>query len=109
MGELLGGVVRAVPHRDAGHAAPAEAYGDELLILGVERGGVEDFVARYGVTTRSCSTPASRPSTAGPGPMGCRGYFIGAEETVLREIVGPLDPARMVGILGELLAVSGPG
>lgn len=41
--------------------------------------------------------------------MGCRGYFIGAEETVLREIVGPLDPARMVGILGELLAVSGPG
>lgn len=38
-----------------------------------------------------------------------RHYFIGAEGTVLREIVGPLDPARMVEILDELLAGAGPG
>ena len=33
-----------------------------------------------------------------------RHYFIGDEGTVLREVIGPLDPARMVAILEELLA-----
>ena len=69
------------------------------------RDAVADFVERYGVTTRSCSTRPSRPTTAGPGTDGLpRHYFIGAEGTVLREVIGPLDPARMVAILEELLA-----
>lgn len=48
-----------------------------------------------------------------PGPETChrwagtdglpRHYFIGAESTVLREVIGPLEPARMVAVLEDLL------
>jgi cytochrome c biogenesis protein CcmG/thiol:disulfide interchange protein DsbE len=87
----------------------AEVYGDELLILGVdwgeERGGVEDFVARYGVTYPILLDPGLETFYRWSGTDGLpRHYFIGAEGTVLREIVGPLDPARMVAVLEELLA-----
>jgi thiol-disulfide isomerase/thioredoxin len=87
----------------------AEEYPDELLILGVdwgeERGGVEDFVARYGVDYPILLDPGLDTYYRWAGTDGLpRHYFIGAEGTVLREIVGPLDPARMVTILEELLA-----
>ena len=87
----------------------AEEYPDELLILGVdwgeERGGVEDFVARYGVDYPILLDPGLETYYRWAGTDGLpRHYFIGAEGTVLREIVGPLDPARMVTILEELLA-----
>jgi hypothetical protein len=32
-----------------------------------------------------------------------RHYFIGGEGTILREVIGPLEPSRMVAILDELL------
>ena len=87
----------------------AEAYEDELLVLGVnwgeERGGVEDFVERYGVSYPVLLDPGLEAYYRWAANDGLpRHYFIGTEGTVLREIVGPLDPARMVGIVEELLA-----
>ena len=87
----------------------AEAYEDELLVLGVnwgeERGGVEDFVERYGVSYPVLLDPGLEAYYRWAANDGLpRHYFIGAEGTVLREIVGPLDPARMLGIVEELLA-----
>ena len=86
----------------------AEAYPDELLILGVdwgeEAGDVADFVGRYGIEYPILLDPGLETFYRWAGTDGLpRHYFIGAEGTVLREIVGPLDPARMVGILEELL------
>ena len=86
----------------------AEAYPDELLILGVdwgeEAGDVANFVARYGIEYPILLDPGLETFYRWAGTDGLpRHYFIGAEGTVLREIVGPLDPARMVGILEELL------
>ncbi len=87
----------------------AEEYADELLILGIDwgeaRGGVEDFVARYGVDYPILLDPGLDTYYRWAGTDGLpRHYFIGAEGTVLREIVGPLDPARMVAIVEDLLA-----
>lgn len=87
----------------------ADAHADELLILGVDwgegRDAVEDFVARYGVTYPILLDPTLETYYRWAGSDGLpRHYFIGPEGTVLREIIGPLDPARMVAILDELLA-----
>lgn len=86
----------------------AEEYADELLILGVNwgesRDDVADFVARYGIEYPILLDPGLETYYRWAGTDGLpRHYFIGAEGTVLREIVGPLDPARMVGILEALL------
>lgn len=86
----------------------AEAHEGELLVLGVDwgegRDAVEDFVERYGVTYPILLDPTLenyyRWATADGLP---RHYFIGADGTVLREVIGPLDPAQMVTILDELL------
>jgi thiol-disulfide isomerase/thioredoxin len=87
----------------------AEAYPDELLILGVNwgegRDAVTDFVDRYGVTYPILLDPSLEVFYRWAGSDGLpRHYFIGPEGTVLREVIGPLDPARMVAILDELLA-----
>lgn len=86
----------------------AEAHPDELLILGVNWGeGHEtaaDFARRYGVTYPILLDPTLEAYYGWAGGDGLpRHYFVGAEGTVLREIVGPLEPARMVAILDELL------
>ena len=86
----------------------AEAHRDELVILGVnwgeERGSVEDFVERYGVTYPILLDPTLETYYRWAGTDGLpRHYFIGEEGTLLREIVGPLDPARMVAVLDDLL------
>jgi cytochrome c biogenesis protein CcmG, thiol:disulfide interchange protein DsbE len=86
----------------------ADAYPDELLILGVdfgeERGDVADFVARYGIEYPVLLDPGLETFYRWASTDGLpRHYFIGAKGTVLREIVGPLDPARMVAILEDLL------
>ena len=86
----------------------AEEYPDDLLILGVDwgetRGDVEAFVARYGIEYPILLDPGLKTFYRWAGTDGLpRHYFIGSEGTVLREMVGPLDPARMVGILQELL------
>jgi thiol-disulfide isomerase/thioredoxin len=87
----------------------AEEYPDELLVLGVDWGEGRDavgaFVERYGVTYPILLDPTLETYYRWAGTDGLpRHYFIGAEGTVLREIIGPLDPARMVAILDELLA-----
>jgi thiol-disulfide isomerase/thioredoxin len=86
----------------------AEAYPDDLLILGVDwgegRDAVADFVERYGIEYPILLDPTLETYYRWAGTDGLpRHYFIGAEGTVLREIVGPLEPARMVAILEELL------
>ena len=86
----------------------AEAYADELLILGVDwgegRDSVVDFVERYGVTYPILLDPTLenyyRWATADGLP---RHYFVGADGVVLREVIGPLDPSQMVAIVEELL------
>ena len=90
----------------------SELHADELLVLGVnwgeERSTVVDFVGRYGIGYPILLDPTLDTFYRWAGTDGLpRHYFIGAEGTVLREIVGPLDPARMVRILDELLAGSG--
>jgi thiol-disulfide isomerase/thioredoxin len=88
----------------------AEEYPDELLILGVnwgeEREAVTDFVTRYGVTYPILLDPTLEISDRWAGGTGLpRHYFVGAGGTVLRQVIGPLDPARMVAILEDLLGV----
>ncbi|MCA1587553.1 MAG: TlpA family protein disulfide reductase [Chloroflexi bacterium] len=86
----------------------AKAHAGELLVLGVDWGegreAVQDFVDRYGVTYPILLDPTLenyyRWATADGLP---RHYFIGADGIVLREVIGPLDPAQMVAILDELL------
>lgn len=86
----------------------AEAYPDDLLVLGVnwgeERGSVEDFVARYGITYPILLDPGLDAYYDWAGTDGLpRHYFIGGEGTILREVIGPLEPRRMVEIVDGLL------
>jgi thiol-disulfide isomerase/thioredoxin len=86
----------------------AEAHPDELLILGVDWGEgrdiVVDFVERYAIGYPILLDPTLETYYRWAGTDGLpRHYFIGAEGTVLREVIGPLDPSRMVRILEELL------
>jgi thiol-disulfide isomerase/thioredoxin len=86
----------------------AEAYGDRLLVLGVDRGesrgSVEDFVARYEIDYPILLDPTLdnfyRWSSLDGLP---RHYFVDGEGQVVREVIGPLDPATMVVILEDLL------
>lgn len=89
----------------------AEAYGDDVAVLGVNWGEdperAADFAERLGITYPILLDPGLEAFYAWAGTDGLpRHYFIGPEGTVLREIVGPLDPARMVEIVDELLATS---
>jgi thiol-disulfide isomerase/thioredoxin len=89
----------------------AEEYADDVLILGVnwgeEEAAVADFADRYGVTYPILLDPGLDIYYDWAGTDGLpRHYFIGESGTVLREVIGPLDPARMVEIVDELLAAS---
>ena len=86
----------------------AETYGDQLLVLGLDRGesraSVVDFASRYGITYPVLLDPTLANSyrwSLDPGLP--RHWFVNADGVVVREIIGPLDPARMVEILEELL------
>ena len=86
----------------------AEAYPDELLILGVDwgegRDAVAGFVDRYGVEYPILLDPGLDAYYAWAGTDGLpRHYFVGTEGTVLREVIGPLEPSRMVAIIEELI------
>ena len=88
--------------------ALAERYAGELLILGVdwgeERAMVEDFVARYEISYPILLDPTLENYYRWSPQFGLpRHYFIGTDGTVVREIVGPLEPNLMVEILRELL------
>lgn len=86
----------------------AEAYGDDLLVLGLDRGesraSVADFARRYGITYPILLDPTLDNSyrwSLDPGLP--RHWFVNAEGAVVREIIGPLAPARMVELLEELI------
>lgn len=92
--------------------ALAEAHPDELLILGVDWGEgsdrVRDFVERYAIDYPVLLDPTLDTFYRWSSTDGLpRHYFVGADGTVLREVIGPLAPARMVEILNELLPVAG--
>ena len=87
----------------------AEAYPDDLLILGVDWGeeesAVADFADRYGVTYPILMDPGLANYYRWAGSDGLpRHYFVGEAGTILREVIGPLEPERMVEIVAELLA-----
>ena len=86
----------------------AEAHPGDLLILGVDwgegRDAVAGFAGRYGIHYPILLDPRLeiyyRWATRDGLP---RHYFIDAHGTVVREVIGPLDPSTMVTILDELL------
>jgi cytochrome c biogenesis protein CcmG/thiol:disulfide interchange protein DsbE len=86
----------------------ADAYGDRLLILGVDWGEseapVRDFVERYGVTYPILLDPTLdnfyRWSSLDGLP---RHYFVDADGTLVRQVIGPLDPTAMASLLAELI------
>jgi thiol-disulfide isomerase/thioredoxin len=86
----------------------AEAYGSRLLVLGVnwgeERTSVQQFASRYAIRYPILLDPTLvnfyRYTQAAGLP---RHYFVDGRGIVVREVIGELDPARMVGILSDLL------
>jgi thiol-disulfide isomerase/thioredoxin len=92
----------------------AAEHPDDLLVLGVnwgeDRDSVAGFVERYGITYPIILDPGLETYYRWAGTDGLpRHYFVGEAGTVLREIVGPLEPARMVEVVEELLAARGSG
>jgi thiol-disulfide isomerase/thioredoxin len=86
----------------------AEAYGDDLLILGLDRGesreSVAGFAERYGITYPILLDPTLANSNRWSLDPGLpRHWFVNGDGVVVREVVGPLDPVRMVELLEELL------
>ena len=86
----------------------ADAYGDRLLVLGVDwgesRASVQDFVDRYEISYPILLDPTLanfyRWSSLDGLP---RHYFVDGEGTVVREVIGPLAPARMLEIVEALI------
>ena len=92
----------------------AARYDDRVMVLGVNWGEsrdvVSEFVDRYGITYPILLDPTLETFYRWAGSDGLpRHTFIGPEGTVLREIVGPLDPARMAAIIEELAPPSAGG
>jgi hypothetical protein len=86
----------------------AEAYGDDLQILGVDYGesevSVRDFVDRYAVTYPILLDPTLANFYAWSSRDGLpRHYFVDGNGIVIREVIGPLDRAHMAALLAELI------
>jgi cytochrome c biogenesis protein CcmG/thiol:disulfide interchange protein DsbE len=86
----------------------ADAYGDRLLILGVDFGeepaAVRQFVDRYGIGYPILLDPTLETFYRWSPQFGLpRHYFLDARGTVVREIAGELPPEQMVALLDELL------
>jgi thiol-disulfide isomerase/thioredoxin len=86
----------------------ADAYGDRLLVLGVDwgesRASVEDFVARYAVSYPILLDPTLANFYRWSARAGLpRHYFVDGSGKVVGEVIGPLAPARMAEIVEELL------
>lgn len=86
----------------------ADAYGDRLLILGVDwgesRASVTDFVERYAIDYPILLDPDLENFYRWSARAGLpRHYFVDGRGTVVREVIGPLAPARMLEIVEELL------
>lgn len=86
----------------------AEAYGEGLLVLGLDwgesRAAVSDFVDRYAIDYPILLDPDLDNFYRWSARAGLpRHYFVDAGGTVVREVIGPLAPARMLQIVEELL------
>ena len=86
----------------------ADAYGDRLLVLGVDwgesRDSVVDFVDRYAISYPILLDPSLDNFFRWSDRAGLpRHYFVDGSGTVVREVVGPLAPARMLEIVEQLL------
>ena len=82
----------------------ADAYGERLLILGVNwgesRDSVVDFATRYGVSYPILLDPSFDNFYRWSGRAGLpRHYFVDTQGQVVREVIGPLAPARMLEIV----------
>ena len=85
-----------------------DAYGDRLLVLGIDWGesreSVTDFVTRYGVTYPILLDPSLDTFYRWSSRAGLpRHYFVNGDGKVVREVIGPLAPARMLEIVEALL------
>lgn len=86
----------------------ADAYGDRLLVLGVDWGesaaSVRDFVDRYALRYPILLDPSLANFYRWSSRDGLpRHYFVDGDGTVVREVIGPLAPAQMATILEELI------
>lgn len=86
----------------------ADAYGDRLLVLGLDwgesRASVEDFIGRYEISYPILLDPTLDNYYRWSALAGLpRHYFVDSGGTVVREVIGPLAPARMLEIVEELL------
>lgn len=86
----------------------ADAYGDRLLILGVDWGesnaSVSDFTDRYALRYPILLDPTLANFYRWSSRDGLpRHYFVDAGGTVVREVIGPLAPSQMATILEELI------
>ncbi len=82
---------------------------DRVLILGVdfgeERGAVQQFVDRYGITYPILLDPTLANFYRWSPQFGLhKHYFVDANGVVLREVPGELPPEAMLEMLDELLA-----
>lgn len=88
--------------------ALAESHPDELLILGVdwgeERTAVDSFVARYGIEYPILLDPTLDNYYRWAQASGLPRHSFVRDGVIVREVIGPLDPADMVTILAKLLA-----
>ena len=86
----------------------ADAYGDRLLVLGVDwgesRASVVDFVGKYAIGYPILLDPDLDNFYRWSARAGLpRHYFVDGQGKVVREVIGPLAPARMLEIVEELL------
>ena len=86
----------------------ADAYGERLLVLGLDwgesRASVTDFVERYAIDYPILLDPTLDNFYRWSARSGLpRHYFVDGSGIVVREVIGPLAPARMLEIVEELL------
>lgn len=86
----------------------ADAYGERLLVLGLDwgesRASVTDFIQRYAIDYPILLDPTLDNFYRWSARTGLpRHYFVDGGGTVVREVIGPLAPARMLEIVEELL------
>lgn len=86
----------------------ADAYGGRLLVLGVDWGesreSVTDFIDRYAISYPILLDPSLANFYRWTARAGLpRHYFVDGSGKVVREVIGPLGPARMAQIVEELI------
>lgn len=86
----------------------AELYADSLLVIGVNWGedpaAIADFVDRYAVRYPILLDPRLENFDRWRrGPDGLPRHYFVIDGTVVREVIGPLDPSQMLVTLEELI------